>query len=261
MSAKISALADGAPAQGDDDFPIARAGANARLAIADVLAAVYPVGALYVSTAATSPATLFGFGTWAAFAAGRVLVGLDATDPDFDVAEETGGAKTVAAVGTNSVPIFTGSALGTHAHDYSDIVQHTHAVNVTDGGHNHTQNSHNHTQDAHNHTQDAHNHAMTNLRGATTGGTTTGFGGIVAGNDTSSTVTAWSMPTAVATNIANTTGITATTDNPVGSGASGTTDAVSAGTPAGTVSAPVFTGSATSVVQPYIVVYMWERTA
>src|SRR3990167_4926089 len=247
MSAKISALADGAPAQGDDDFPIARAGANARLAIADVLAAVYPVGALYVSTAATSPATLFGFGTWAAFAAGRVLVGLDATDPDFDVAEETGGAKTVAAVGTNSVPIFTGSALGTHAHDYSDIVQHTHAVNVTDGGHNHTQN--------------AHNHAMTNLRGATTGGTTTGFGGIVAGNDTSSTVTAWSMPTAVATNIANTTGITATTDNPVGSGASGTTDAVSAGTPAGTVSAPVFTGSATSVVQPYIVVYMWERTA
>src|SRR3990167_11384900 len=153
MSAKISALADGAPAQGNDAFPIARAGANARLAIADVLAAVYPVGALYVSTVSTSPATLFGFGTWAAFAAGRVLVGLDATDPDFDVAEETGGAKTVAAVGTNSVPIFTGSALGTHAHAYTDIVQHTHAVNITDGGHNHTQNSHNHTQDAHSHTQ------------------------------------------------------------------------------------------------------------
>lgn len=36
---------------------------------------------------------------------------------------------------------------------------------------------------------------------------------------------------------------------------------VSAGTPAGTVSAPTFTGSATSVVQPYLVIAMWKRTA
>jgi microcystin-dependent protein len=35
-----------------------------------------------------------GFGTWAAFGAGRVLVGLDAGDVDFDTVEETGGAKT-----------------------------------------------------------------------------------------------------------------------------------------------------------------------
>jgi len=32
-------------------------------------------------------------------------------------------------------------------------------------------------------------------------------------------------------------------------------------TPAGTNSAPSFTGSATSIVQPYIAVYMWKRTA
>ena len=37
--------------------------------------------------------------------------------------------------------------------------------------------------------------------------------------------------------------------------------ATSGGTPAGTVTAPTFTGGATSVVQPYIVVYMFKRTA
>jgi hypothetical protein len=42
---------------------------------------------------------------------------------------------------------------------------------------------------------------------------------------------------------------------------SGSSQAVSGGTPAGTVSQPTFTGDATSVVQPYIVVYFWKRTA
>jgi hypothetical protein len=60
-----------------------------------VKAALYPVGSIYTnSSVATNPATLMGFGTWAAFGAGRVLVGLNASDTDFDAAEETGGAKT-----------------------------------------------------------------------------------------------------------------------------------------------------------------------
>ena len=59
------------------------------------LADVYPVGSIYINaTVATNPATLLGFGTWAAFGAGRVMVGIDSTDTDFDAAEETGGAKT-----------------------------------------------------------------------------------------------------------------------------------------------------------------------
>ena len=36
-----------------------------------------------------------GLGTWAAFGAGRVLVGLDSGDADFDTVEKTGGAKAV----------------------------------------------------------------------------------------------------------------------------------------------------------------------
>lgn len=58
------------------------------------LSQVYPVGCIYTSTVSTNPATVFGMGTWAAFGAGRVLVGLDAGQTEFDTVEETGGAKT-----------------------------------------------------------------------------------------------------------------------------------------------------------------------
>ena len=70
--------------------------------------AFYPVGALYLSTVSTNPGTLLGFGTWEAFAAGRVLVGIDGTQTEFDVAEETGGAKTHA---------LTEAELAAHTHD------------------------------------------------------------------------------------------------------------------------------------------------
>lgn len=36
---------------------------------------LYPVGSIYTATVATNPGTLFGFGTWTAFGAGRVLIG------------------------------------------------------------------------------------------------------------------------------------------------------------------------------------------
>ena len=60
------------------------------------LESAYPVGSIYMNaTVATNPGTLLGFGTWVAFGAGKVPVGIDASDTDFDAAEETGGAKTV----------------------------------------------------------------------------------------------------------------------------------------------------------------------
>jgi hypothetical protein len=50
-----------------------------------------------MSVVSTNPNTLLGYGTWAAIGAGRVLIGQNVADTDFDVLEETGGAKTVAA--------------------------------------------------------------------------------------------------------------------------------------------------------------------
>ena len=59
------------------------------------LATIYPVGSIYINaTNSTNPGTLLGFGTWVAFGAGRVPVGIDSSDTDFDTAEETGGSKT-----------------------------------------------------------------------------------------------------------------------------------------------------------------------
>ena len=59
------------------------------------LAAVYPVGSIYINaTNSNNPSSLLGFGTWAAFGAGRVMVGIDSSQTEFDTAEEVGGAKT-----------------------------------------------------------------------------------------------------------------------------------------------------------------------
>ena len=81
------------------------------------LSAVYPVGSIYINaTSSTNPATLLGFGTWTAFGAGRVMVGLDASDALFDTAEETGGSKDAV------------------------VVSHTHTATVTDPGHSHVAN-------------------------------------------------------------------------------------------------------------------------
>lgn len=72
-----------------------------------ILGYVYPVGSIYVNaTSSTNPGTLLGFGTWTAFGAGRVMVGLDGTQTEFDVAEETGGAKTHTLV-TSEMPAHT----------------------------------------------------------------------------------------------------------------------------------------------------------
>jgi hypothetical protein len=85
-------------------------------AVTASLAAVYPVGSIYINAGvSTNPATLLGFGTWTAFGAGRVMVGLNASDALFDTLEETGGSKDAI------------------------VVSHTHTATstVTDPQHNH----------------------------------------------------------------------------------------------------------------------------
>lgn len=132
---------------------------------------LYPIGSLYLSTLATNPNTLLGFGTWAAFGSGRVLVGQDTGQTEFDVLEETGGEK-------------------------------THTLTTAElASHNHTQNAHNHTQDAHNHTQNAHAHQEQRFSA------TNATGNLATGNNPSATPVATGMPStqnATATNIAAT---------------------------------------------------------
>lgn len=54
---------------------------------------VYPVGSIYMSVSNVNPSLLFG-GTWVAWGAGCVPVGVDPNDSDFDTVEATGGEKT-----------------------------------------------------------------------------------------------------------------------------------------------------------------------
>lgn len=54
----------------------------------------FPIGAVYLNVTGVNPATELGYGTWSQIAQGKFLVGQDPADTDFDVAEETGGAKT-----------------------------------------------------------------------------------------------------------------------------------------------------------------------
>lgn len=74
--------------------------------LAQFLDAAYPVGSIYISTSSTNPGTTFGVGTWAAFGAGQVLVGVDSEDEDFNTAENTGGEKFV-QLGTSELPAHT----------------------------------------------------------------------------------------------------------------------------------------------------------
>ncbi|MDP6586220.1 MAG: hypothetical protein QF535_16335, partial [Anaerolineales bacterium] len=86
---------------------------------ADALnAAAYPVGAIFTTTTtyANSAAVVAAIGgtTWVAFGAGKVLVGLDSGDSDFDTSEETGGAKT--ASGTSGSTTLSESQIPAHTH-------------------------------------------------------------------------------------------------------------------------------------------------
>ena len=83
------------------------------------MALLHPVGSIYTAIIATNPGTLFGFGTWTAFGAGRMLISLDSSNVLFDTAEETGGAANAPLV--SHTHTFTGTALGTHQHTLGGV--------------------------------------------------------------------------------------------------------------------------------------------
>ena len=82
---------------------------------------IYPVGSIYMSVNNINPSALFG-GTWTSWGAGKVPVGVDESDTDFNTVEKTGGAKThtltaqeLASHNHNGTTDFAGE----HAHTFN----------------------------------------------------------------------------------------------------------------------------------------------
>lgn len=80
----------------------------------------YPVGSIYMSVKNTSPASFFG-GTWTAWGTGRVPVGINTGDSNFNAVEKTGGAST-------------------HTLTVDQIPYHSHAIVNQDGTYGYSSN-------------------------------------------------------------------------------------------------------------------------
>lgn len=97
-----------------------------------------PVGHIRMETTNTNPATYLGFGTWVLWGSGRVPVGIDTTQTEFNTVEKTGGEKT---------HTLTLAQIPSHTHTFVGT-KHTHSIPA----HSHGLNSHTHTVKAHSHT-------------------------------------------------------------------------------------------------------------
>lgn len=67
---------------------------------------LHPIGSIYISTTSTNPGTIFG-GTWVAWGSGRVPVGVNSSNDNFNKVEKTGGEEAVSLTSDNN---------GRHAH-------------------------------------------------------------------------------------------------------------------------------------------------
>ena len=93
---------------------------------------MYPVGSIYMSTSSINPSTYFG-GTWVAWGSGRVPVGINTSDSNFNAVEKTGGVSAVTLTASqmpSHTHTFTGSSTTTNS-----AGGHTHNIGRdTDGG-------------------------------------------------------------------------------------------------------------------------------
>ena len=267
------------------------------LLVADLLNKVYPVGSIYMSVVNISPASFLG-GTWQAIEQGRMLMAAGsswqagttggATYHTLTVAEMPAHdhSATETAAGAHAHGASTGSA-GAHAHSGSALEAGAHAHTAstgTAGSHDHassmgTAGDHSHsgsTNNAGNHyhtgttsTNGAHRHGTW---GDNTGGAVPPFGfydsankywggfGMDAdnplfntsteGNHSHSFSTSWAGEHAHSLSIAS---AGAHTHSVAIAAAGAHTHAITIG--------KTGSGAAFSILPPYVVVYMWRRTA
>lgn len=92
---KISELTSTTSITKNTILPVVDNSNTYKATMATILDYFYPVGTIYESTSLTTVADIenkFG-GTWEVFGAGRVLIGVDSSDTDFNTVNTTGGEK------------------------------------------------------------------------------------------------------------------------------------------------------------------------
>lgn len=201
----------------------------------NILKNVYPIGSIYMSVSSTNPSALFG-GTWIAWGAGRVPVGVSTADADFNAAEKAGGAKTHTLT-TAQLPSHT-HTVPAHAHS---IGSHTHTFSGV--GHHHTPNRTGYCFTI-NKTEGSDSVARRRVKLDSSSGAFA-----LTSYEPASDYTADDIHQATGTTDTVATGT-------IGSGGGGNTGNSSALTTSANGS-----GSAVNNVPPYITCYMWKRTA
>jgi len=240
----------------------------------------FPVGAIYLSVTGVNPATELGYGTWSAFGQGQMIVGYKSGDADFGTVLATGGAKTMTPAGTVAAPTISGSTAAEASHTHSvtsnvAVADHT-FTNPTISWPAGVPTFAGNALSGHQHELPFQMPSGTIVRsissaafgtGTTRAATSTAS---FASNSASAAVAmsesvsagtpsgTISWPAGVPTNASGAVDAHSVTNNAVTSGA-GSSHSHGAGTLA--ASAPAFTGSAGSILNPYIVVYLWRRTA
>lgn len=225
-------------------LPIANGGTGVTT-LAALGSLFYPVGSIYSSTVSTNPGTSLGFGTWTQFGAGRMMMG-------------AGGSFSPGTTGGSNDAIVV-----SHAHTYSTTsggqsVDHSHTYSTTTGG-----QSVNHT------------HGFSGSTGAMSANSThshtftikdknADFGAPYAPYHAAGSP--WSTGTTSTADISHThsfSGTTGTVSADHNHSVSGTTAGVSVThthAVSGTTDANGSSGTNANL-PPYIVVYMWQRTA
>jgi hypothetical protein len=107
---------------GSGNVSIATSGGITNNQIIDL---IYPVGCLYETTSSENPGTTFSRGTWARFGNGRVTVGQDSSQSEFNGNGETGGSKT---------HTLTEAEMPSHNHTLTAMALTSSSVNRTGGG-------------------------------------------------------------------------------------------------------------------------------
>ena len=207
----------------------------------------YPIGSIYMSISNVNPSTIFG-GTWESWGSGRVPVGVDTSQTEFNTVEKIGGEKT-------------------HKLTATEMPRHTHTF--AGNPHSHTLNSHTHSFSATTSTKTLEGGFECRRYGNSS--SQTDIVGIKATSGThgvfSRIVTAWGGSHQVLASNGSATNPSVDAIDFNGNHnhtVSGTTGKASGNTGSTTISGTntsVGGDSAHNNLQPYITCYMWKRVA